>query len=593
MGEAILTRRGSMGTTGSVIARHEIVSKTHDGSNCNLTSPIDLEYYMEIQQDTNFNNISLDEVGGSTKVTTKSIIDNEILRLAFSDSLKANKFYNVNLPLTCLKDKIGNTLKGVYTYQFKTKSVIASTDIKSNLMAYHTNGKIILEWIHPQTDPIDFVGIKVLKRLDTYPTGPNDSNSIVIYDGINTSFVDESITGTQPSYYYRCFPYDSAGIFNEGITTNQLNILTAPSLYYFTTNVSLSTIKYIIDTAIDGSIMYFEEGIYLIDSPIIIDRSNISLIGIPNKTIFKTNGNYINDGIINIIGTSENKLMEIKIENIIFDGTINTNINSSGINIKYVGEDSYNSSQYYVINTIGSSFTNKSSVNIQNCIFKNHSGNGINIENSSHIRISGCNITDNLKNGVLLTNSNGNVIRSNILKYNTINGINIKSGKYNIAIQNNITNNYSGGISISDSIGNNINGNNIRANSIFGIGLDGCTRHNLSGNNISNNNLSGIYLSNSSYNSIMGNISISHVYGYNIINNSNNNTFTGNTGYSNSLYGLYLDSINNSVSGNNFNSNTTSNLYININGRFNTITGNTYMASISNNGSSNYVYSNY
>ncbi len=79
------------------------------------------------------------------------------------------------------------------------------------LAANPGNAQITLTWTNP-TDP-DFQGVKILRKITGYPTGPADGT--VIYDGIATSKLDTGLTnGTL--YYYKAFTYDAVPNLSAG-----------------------------------------------------------------------------------------------------------------------------------------------------------------------------------------------------------------------------------------------------------------------------------------------------------------------------------------------------------------------------------------
>ncbi|MBV4440098.1 hypothetical protein [Clostridium tyrobutyricum] len=71
------------------------------------------------------------------------------------------------------------------------------------------NGKVDLSWTNPVDE--DFAGVKILRKTLGYPSSPSDGD--LVYNGTDTSFEDTTIeNGT--TYYYRIFPYDTAGNYN-------------------------------------------------------------------------------------------------------------------------------------------------------------------------------------------------------------------------------------------------------------------------------------------------------------------------------------------------------------------------------------------
>jgi hypothetical protein len=65
---------------------------------------------------------------------------------------------------------------------------------------------LILVWTNP-TDP-DRAGTRVVRKLDSHPTGPDDGTTV--YDGLANSFTDSGLAN-QTTYYYALYAYDAAG----------------------------------------------------------------------------------------------------------------------------------------------------------------------------------------------------------------------------------------------------------------------------------------------------------------------------------------------------------------------------------------------
>ncbi|MFA5130570.1 MAG: fibronectin type III domain-containing protein [Patescibacteria group bacterium] len=70
---------------------------------------------------------------------------------------------------------------------------------------------ITLTWNHPPE--ADTAGVRIVRRTDRIPTGPNDG--IVIYDGNGTNMVDTGLTNGV-TYYYGAFAYDTHGNYSSG-----------------------------------------------------------------------------------------------------------------------------------------------------------------------------------------------------------------------------------------------------------------------------------------------------------------------------------------------------------------------------------------
>ena len=68
-----------------------------------------------------------------------------------------------------------------------------------------------LSWTMPP-DP-DLAGVRIVRRTDQFPTGPNDGD--VVYSGSGSTFDDTNVTGGV-TYYYGAFSYDTSGNFASG-----------------------------------------------------------------------------------------------------------------------------------------------------------------------------------------------------------------------------------------------------------------------------------------------------------------------------------------------------------------------------------------
>ena len=83
----------------------------------------------------------------------------------------------------------------------------------SGLSIEQGHAQLTLTWTNP-TDA-DLAGIRVLRCLAGYPTGPTDSSCTVVSTSVTTSLAQTGLTnGT--TYYYGVFAYDEAGQFASG-----------------------------------------------------------------------------------------------------------------------------------------------------------------------------------------------------------------------------------------------------------------------------------------------------------------------------------------------------------------------------------------
>ncbi|WP_278382329.1 fibronectin type III domain-containing protein [Clostridium tyrobutyricum] len=92
----------------------------------------------------------------------------------------------------------------------------------SNFVALAGDTKVTLNWTNP-TDS-DFAGVKIIRKVGSYPTSMEDGTQI--YDGIDTSHVDEGLTN-DTEYFYRAFPYDESQNYNDTIDGQQVSSIPA------------------------------------------------------------------------------------------------------------------------------------------------------------------------------------------------------------------------------------------------------------------------------------------------------------------------------------------------------------------------------
>lgn len=107
------------------------------------------------------------------------------------------------------QDAYGNTsVSGDYAF-----TTLQDSTPPGNVTLTATAGdaQVQLDWTIP-LDP-DYAGVRIVRKTDGYPTGPNDGT--LIYQGTGTSFLDTSVVnGT--TYYYGAYAYDFNGNFASG-----------------------------------------------------------------------------------------------------------------------------------------------------------------------------------------------------------------------------------------------------------------------------------------------------------------------------------------------------------------------------------------
>lgn len=82
----------------------------------------------------------------------------------------------------------------------------------TSFMATGTDERVELSWVNP--GDADLVGVKILRKIGNYPTGPNDGTTV--HEGPGTSATDTGLTnGVQ--YYYAAFAYDDLAQFGIGV----------------------------------------------------------------------------------------------------------------------------------------------------------------------------------------------------------------------------------------------------------------------------------------------------------------------------------------------------------------------------------------
>lgn len=120
--------------------------------------------------------------------------------------LQPNTLYHFRAIST---DPSGNTtVSGDYTF---TTLGDRTPPANAILVATPGNGQVQLTWTLP-SDP-DLAGVRIVRKLGSFPTGPNDG--VLIYNGMGTSFPDLGLqNGT--TYYYGAYVYDATANFASG-----------------------------------------------------------------------------------------------------------------------------------------------------------------------------------------------------------------------------------------------------------------------------------------------------------------------------------------------------------------------------------------
>jgi uncharacterized repeat protein (TIGR01451 family) len=256
---------------------------------------------------------------------------------------------------------------------------------------------------------------------------------------------------------------------------------------------NFTSIQAAINAACPGDTIEVESGTY--SGPIIIDKANISIIGV---------------GSPEIKGNGVDSTITLSASGAVISGLVvnNSSLYHAGIEVKA---------------TDGL---------IQDCWIRNNNGQGIRIELSQGIRITNSNISNNAREGIAIHDSQNCRIDSN--------GIDSNEGYCGIYLQSSSSNTISGNTATN-------NGNSIHR---YGIWLKSSNSNNISDNTASDNSGTGIYIESSSGNTISGNTATEYDSGI-LLQSSSSNIISANTVNNNSVNGIYLyTSSNNNIEDN-------------------------------------------
>ena len=90
----------------------------------------------------------------------------------------------------------------------------------SNFLVTKNSSSFMVSWTNPTISscPDDFVGVKILKKINTYSNSPTDGVIVnpSTYGGTGTNFTDADIN-LDTTYYYTAFAYDTSGNYSSGV----------------------------------------------------------------------------------------------------------------------------------------------------------------------------------------------------------------------------------------------------------------------------------------------------------------------------------------------------------------------------------------
>lgn len=143
--------------------------------------------------------------------------DNKVNEADSADGIKhiPVDISNIDSNYVLKYDKTKNVLKAV-----PEDYVIDNTPpgTVSNFVVLIGNAKLSLSWANPSD--ADFAGVKVIRKEGGYPESITDGAQV--YDGTDTSYVDEGLTN-DTTYYYRAFTYDTSQNYNDAMVGQQVS----------------------------------------------------------------------------------------------------------------------------------------------------------------------------------------------------------------------------------------------------------------------------------------------------------------------------------------------------------------------------------
>lgn len=253
-----------------------------------------------------------------------------------------------------------------------------------------------------------------------------------------------------------------------------------------------------------GGSVYLLDGTYTITTPIIINKSDVSLFGAGYGTVLKANGAE------QVIHTQTNA-SRVLISQMMIDGNSTA---LEGIKLESVSHSKIDKVLVKNIINYGIRLNSSNNNTITDCGVQTAVGSlaeGIRLEASSSYNIISGNHFVNLYKGIYVKASNNNTIINNYIGSMGFVGVQLEAASTgNIVSANNIvasSSNSAYGIGLVESLRNTISDNTISSVGQMGIGLVSSSNNNIvSGNTITDNVSHGILVLDSSSNSITGNV---------------------------------------------------------------------------------------
>jgi len=306
---------------------------------------------------------------------------------------------------------------------------------------------------------------------------------------------------------------------NFNISIDEINL---DSTWYYLSNGTYQTNNYIF-SGLTGQINQLAWDVYVSGSIVITFCANDTAgnIGYQAVTVKKISEYYIlNPLIIDDTGAGNYTWSEAVTKSWCFG----LGLSNNPFVIEYVMINGQNTFNCIEIRNSNAIFI------IRNCIFYNGEA-GIKLTNTTNGQLLFNNCSNNNGNGICLNQSYSIIISGNIANSNNKTGIELLFSNFNLIKENSINNNTINGISLINSTNNEILDNNetINDNGFYGIYLNFSDYNNISNNVINYNEKYGIYLIESDYNYIGGNTLLGNKEGAIKEENCDGNVFEDNT----------------------------------------------------------------
>ncbi len=116
-------------------------------------------------------------------------------------------------------------------FNFVTLSDVTAPPQISDFQIQTTTNSFILTWKNPSlTFNPDFAGVKILRKIGSVATGPNDNLGTVVYDSNGETVTDSAVTAGVV-YYYTAFTYDNVPNYSGGaFVSGELNVILTPEI---------------------------------------------------------------------------------------------------------------------------------------------------------------------------------------------------------------------------------------------------------------------------------------------------------------------------------------------------------------------------